>query len=73
VGNPDCLRCGRAMAEGFLLDRGSYDYPQVAQWVEDPPVKSFWSGLAMEGKQQIPIRAFRCEGCGTIEFRAPSA
>ena len=68
----ECARCGGSLSEGYLLDRGSYDYPHAAEWVEGPPVKSFWSGLE-PGKQQLSVRVFRCERCGVLEFRAPSA
>ena len=66
-----CARCGGSLTEGYLLDRGTYDSPHTAEWVEGPPVKSFWSGLE-KGKQQIPVKAFRCDRCGLLEFRAPS-
>ncbi len=67
-----CARCGGALSEGFLLDHGHGNAPMPAEWVEDPPVKSFWTGLKLKDKEHIPVRAFRCERCGLLEFRASS-
>ena len=67
-----CARCDGALSEGFLLDHGHGNAPMPTSWVEDPPVKSLWTGLELKHKEHIPVRAFRWERCGLLEFRAPS-
>lgn len=61
-----CAKCGGTLVEGFILDEthGSHD---VSTWVEDPPVKSFWVGHKLAGKEKIEVRTFRCTRCGYLE------
>ena len=66
----DCPRCSRRMHPGFLLEKGNNDRMHVTQWVEGLPEKSFWSGLAIKGRQQLAVTTFRCERCGYLESYA---
>ena len=66
-----CARCGGSMSEGFLLDQ-TQAYA-VSQWVEGAPIRSLWTGLKLKGKRVVPVLALRCERCGALELRAPSA
>jgi hypothetical protein len=67
--NLSCTKCSAKMEEGFILDatRGGW---RVANWISGAPVKSFWRGLNLRGKQPVPLRAFRCMACGYVESYA---
>jgi hypothetical protein len=58
------------MQPGFMLDRGTYDECNVAQWIEGEPEKSFWFGLKTKGRQALPITALRCPTCGRLDLFA---
>ena len=62
-----CPKCEGDMAKGFVLD-----YAQsavvVPTWHEGSPKKSFWRITSMPESRGIPIAAFRCSGCGFVEF-----
>ena len=66
-----CARCGGSMSEGFLLDQ-TQTYA-VGRWVEGAPVRSIWTGIKLKGRKRVPIQAFRCERCGALDLRAPTA
>lgn len=66
----NCVKCEGLMEEGFIVDRGDYEYKTVNTWVEGKPVKSFWSGIKVDDKQQIKVRTFRCANCGYLESYA---
>ncbi len=57
------------MADGFVLDRTYGAYTQ-ANWVDGEPVPSFWTGVKLKGKEQIPVKTLRCESCGFLESYA---
>jgi hypothetical protein len=63
----ECPRCSRHLQPGSLLEKGNGDRTSVTQWVEDVPDKSFWTGLALKGRQVLPVTTFRCERCGYLE------
>jgi hypothetical protein len=64
-----CPKCGGPMEEGFLRD-SSYGGQVEGTWVEGKPQRSFWSGVSMRGREQLPITSYRCEGCGYLESYA---
>ena len=67
----NCVKCEGFMEEGFMIDRGDYEYKTVNTWIEGKPVKSFWSGIKVGGdKQQIQIKTYRCANCGYLELYA---
>jgi predicted RNA-binding Zn-ribbon protein involved in translation (DUF1610 family) len=65
---PKCPTCQEAMQQGFVVD---FSFPdrstRVANWVEGPPQKRFWSGLDLEDKKQREVVAFRCPRCGLLQ------
>ncbi len=63
-----CAKCGGAISEGLILDRGHYNAKQQQVWVEGAPEESFWKGLQTSGKQAFHVRAYRCDECGFLEF-----
>lgn len=65
-----CPRCSGAMEIGLVVDRGHYSLPEVANWVEGMPERSLWSGLKTKGRESYPVRSYRCEACGYLEFYA---
>ena len=65
-----CPRCGTRMDEGFLLERGDSDSASTTRWVEGRPEKSRWTGLKLKDRLVIPLRSFRCIGCGYVESYA---
>lgn len=67
-----CPKCGRSLSRGFVLDLRRSATGNVSQWVEGEPVKSFWFGIKLRGRRQLPIEAHRCDGCGFLELYAPS-
>ncbi len=66
----NCVKCEGFMEEGFIADRGDYEVKTVNKWVEGKPVKSFWTGIKVSGRQQIEIRTYRCANCGYLESYA---
>lgn len=65
-----CAGCGSTMEEGFVIDRGSYNFPGEQQWMEGEPQSSFWTGLKMDGKRLFKVMTYRCERCGRLESYA---
>jgi hypothetical protein len=63
-----CSKCNGPMTEGFIFDRGHYEYKQEQIWVEGRPEKSFWSGLKTSGKEAFIVQAYRCADCNYLEF-----
>jgi hypothetical protein len=67
---PDCLRCGKRMEAGYVVDEihGGYKQPT---WVAGVPEKSIWVGLKLRKKVRVPVRTYRCPKCGGLESFAP--
>jgi hypothetical protein len=64
-----CPKCQGEMVQGFIpeyTDGGS----TVSAWAEGQPKKSWWVGTKVPSEGRIPIGAFRCKGCGYLEFYA---
>ena len=66
----ECLRCHGPMEAGFVLDYKHANERQVQNWVEGEPVKSFWTGLKIKGREQHKVLTYRCERCGFLESYA---
>jgi Zn ribbon nucleic-acid-binding protein len=63
-----CLRCGGAMEEGFIPDRGHYGIETApTTWVEGEPETSFWSGLNTDDRRRYIVIINRCVQCGWLE------
>jgi hypothetical protein len=54
------------MEEGFVLDLGHHSSRAPATWIEGKPEKSFWTGLNIKDREQLPITSFRCKNCGLL-------
>ncbi len=65
-----CLRCSGPMEQGFVADKAHYSIPEVQNWVEGVPERSFWSGIRLKGKGVLPVKTYRCEQCGYLESYA---
>jgi predicted RNA-binding Zn-ribbon protein involved in translation (DUF1610 family) len=65
-----CPKCGRTLSRGFVLDRRRHSTGDVSRWIEGEPAKSFWFGIKVRGRRQLPMEAYRCEGCGFVELYA---
>jgi hypothetical protein len=57
------------MEAGFVAD---YGYGEVKQstWVDGEPVRSFWTGLKMRGRDKHAVVTYRCPACGYLESYA---
>lgn len=65
-----CPKCNCKMVQGFIVDfRGGPDR-LVANWVEGPPEKAFWTTTKAPTDKCIPVGTFRCSGCGFLESYA---
>lgn len=62
---PQCPFCRERMERGFMLD-GQHGTLTNAKWIAGEPEKSFWTGVKVKGKKQVPIQAFRCPRCGFL-------
>jgi hypothetical protein len=68
-----CLRCQGPMEPGFIMDH-DYSLGAPQQWVEGPPVKSFWTGVKTSGRDVLPVATWRCAKCGYLEsYASPTA
>jgi hypothetical protein len=65
-----CAGCGGEMEEGFVLDRGDYNFPNEQQWLEGEPESGFWTGFKMDGRRLFKVTTYRCEGCGRLDSYA---
>lgn len=64
-----CPKCQGTMVHGFIPDF-TYGATFQSSWHEGLPKKSFWRGLKLSFGSGMPIRAFRCAGCGFLELYA---
>lgn len=62
-----CPKCKGEMVQGFIPDH-TYGAHLVGSWHEGQPKKSFWVRTKAPIAGGIPIGAFRCAGCGYLEF-----
>lgn len=69
---PSCPQCSIGLQEGFLLELDQHARA-VTKWVEGAPEKSFWLGLAIKGRQKLPVSAHRCPRCGYLALYASAA
>ena len=65
-----CPKCGRSLVRGFLLGKRHHSARTVSRWVEGEPEHSFWFGINLRGRRQVPMEAYRCESCGFVELYA---
>ncbi len=67
---PSCLRCGSAMEQGFVADKGDYNALDLQRWIEGAPERSFWTGIKTKNREVLVVSTFRCERCGYLESYA---
>ena len=66
-----CSECGGRLEEGFVLDRGQHHGTRYQEsWVQGKPERSFWTGIILRGKVQMPVATYRCERCGLLRSYA---
>lgn len=71
--SPVCPKCPGKMEEGFVLDQ-TYGANTQSAWIEGEPVRSFWTGVKLKGKDRIPVTTLRCSRCGYLEsYAIPNA
>lgn len=57
---------------GYFLDSKHGERRGATEWVEGAPVRSFWMGLKIKGRQVLPVTVYRCDRCGFLEsYAAP--
>jgi len=66
----NCPKCNGSMVEGFALDRTEGQGKWISTWIAGAPERSFWVGIKTSDRENIPIRTFRCSGCGYLESYA---
>ncbi|MBN8247083.1 MAG: hypothetical protein J0L84_06525 [Verrucomicrobia bacterium] len=64
---PHCSKCQTEMEVGYLMDRAHHHTRAPATWVEGEPVKSYWTGTNISGKEQLEVNTYRCPKCGYLE------
>jgi hypothetical protein len=73
---PLCPRCEGTMSAGFLGHGPSVQKRSRAvlpvDWFEGLARWSFWWGAVSKGPG-MPLRAYRCDRCGFLEFYAPDS
>ena len=70
----NCPKCAGEFIPGFATAaRGSApnSYTQPELWVAGPPEASMWTGSNVRTKEHYTLLAYRCRGCGFVEFYAP--
>jgi hypothetical protein len=67
-----CPKCGDHMEPGFVIDRAGQSNEQE-RWVEgEPTPRSWFNGVDLKRRTQIPVSTNRCVHCGYLEsFAAP--
>ena len=76
---PTCADCGEALQIGFIPDATIFPVKQ-SHWHPGPAVhESFvgleaWDkrGVKTDWEQAVPIKAYRCPGCGLVKMYALS-
>lgn len=70
LGSKSCPKCGRAMEDGFVIDKGDYDTPRIGAWHPGEPDKR-WYGLKIDKARKKQIVTYRCTSCSYLENYAP--
>ena len=68
--NYKCPKCQGEMVQGFVPDYAPGNARYVSSWVEGKPESSWFQHTKVPLGGGIPIGAFRCKGCGYLEFYA---
>ena len=66
-----CPKCQGRMERGYVPDAAHQGNPHIPNWNRGEPSKHWWHGLkSSEPGVTLPLAAFRCTGCGFVEFYA---
>jgi len=57
-----CLKCGKTMEEGFIIDF-TYGGAVQSRWAKGKPQKSFWTKIKIRKSESVPITTYRCTAC----------
>jgi len=69
---PRCPKCQKTMERGHVPDIG-HGQIYLTGWSPGAPERRrFLGGIKFRAKEQLPLTAFRCPGCGYVELYAPS-
>ena len=64
-----CVKCSGDMECGVLLDRSQAAiYPAI--WADGPLERNLLGGLKPKDRRLYRVAAWRCSGCGYLEFFA---
>ena len=63
-----CPKCQGEMVQGFIPDYSAGYSKYVSSWVEGQPKRSYFEYTKVPVGGGIPVAAFRCKGCGYLEF-----
>jgi len=70
---PQCPKCERPMDRGHVPDL-AHGSVLTAGWAPGEPVpRRFVGGIKYDRDEVIPFTAYRCPGCGFVEFYASPA
>ena len=65
-----CPKCGGAMVDGHIVDRGDSNLLMPAGWIPGEPRRGFFGNLKVAKRPVFQITALRCESCGYRETYA---
>ena len=69
---PRCPKCQKTMERGHIPDK-TRNQVNPAAWAPGAPERQrFFGGIRFSSKEQLPLSAFRCPGCGYVELYAPA-
>jgi predicted nucleic-acid-binding Zn-ribbon protein len=70
--SPRCPKCQKTMERGHIPDVGHGGQVYQTGWSQGEPERQrFFGGIKFRKKEQLPLSAFRCPGCGYVELYAP--
>jgi hypothetical protein len=72
--HPRCPKCDKIMDRGHLPDALDHASSVLAKWAPGvPEERRFLGGIKVHADDDIPLVAYRCPGCGYVEFYAQPA
>ena len=69
---PHCPKCQKTMERGHIPEKGRNQVTETGWSPGAPEHQRFLGGIKFRPKEQLPLTAFRCPGCGYVELYAPS-
>jgi len=72
--HPRCPKCDRVMERGHLPVALAHTSGVLAKWTPGvPEERRLLGGIKIHAESGIPLAAYRCPGCGYVEFYARPA